>query len=182
MLPLGTAAPSFDLPAANPLTAGSDRNTLGMFADAKALVIAFTCNHCPYAVAVEPGLIALANAWQPKGVAFVAINSNDAVAYPADDFASMSRRAEEQSFPFPYLFDESQEVARAFGAACTPDFYFFDGERRLAYRGRIHDGRPGKDATTSDLSDAIELLLDGGSIPADQVPSMGCNIKWRVPA
>ena len=183
MLPLGTAAPDFDLPAANPEAdgRGGARRTLADFADAEALVVVFTCNHCPYAQAVEDRLIALAR--DVDGVAVVAINPNDPTRYPDDSFEAMAARSRAHDYPFPYLFDETQAVARAYDAACTPDFYLFDGgadgARRLVYRGRLDDGRPGQEPTTHELRDAIGQLLATGEVTVEQVPSMGCSIKWR---
>ena len=181
MLPLGIEAPAFDLPAANPDVdaRGDARRSLADYADAEALLVVFTCNHCPYAVAVEDTLIALARDIAPRGVATVAISSNDAETYPADSFEHMATRAAEKAYPFPYLYDESQAVARAYDAACTPDFYLFDRDRRLVYRGRLDDGRPGREPTTTDLRDAIEDVLATGTVTGEQIPSMGCNIKWR---
>ena len=179
MLPLGTPAPAFSLPVAggaSPFVPElGDRLALGDLAAAQALVVLFTCNHCPYAVAVEERTQALARA--RPGVAFVAISSNDADAYPQDGFAAMAERAAD--WPYPYLYDASQAVARAYDAACTPDYYLFDGDRRLVYRGRLDDGRPGGDATTTDLADAIDELLRTGAVTGAQAPSMGCSIKWR---
>lgn len=180
-MPLGTAAPAFDLPAANPEVDqyGGDARSLGDYADAEALVVFFTCNHCPYAVAVEDRVIDLAKKTISQGIRFIAICSNDAENYPEDSFENMAVRAKEKDFPFPYLHDESQEVARAYDAACTPDFYLFDKERTLVYRGRLDDGRPGQEATTSDFKDAIRGLLETGAVTGEQLPSMGCNIKWK---
>ena len=144
------------------------------------LVVVFTCNHCPYAVSVEDRLIEQARAWLAEGVGVVAISSNDAEAYPADSFENMAERAREKGFPFPYLYDETQAAARAYDAACTPDFYLFDEERRLVYRGRLDDGRPGKAPTTRDLDDAVRQLLAGGAVAGEQAPSVGCNVKWRT--
>ena len=179
MLPLGTAAPDFSLPAANPDVAGATVALADVAEGARGLVVVFTCNHCPYAVHIEPRLVALARAWAESGVATVAISSNDAEAYPADGFEEMAERAAREGYPFPYLYDESQETARAYGAACTPDLYLFDAARRLVYRGRLDDGRPGREPTTSDLDDAVRALLDGREPAADQAPSIGCSIKWR---
>ena len=178
MLPLGTAAPPFRLPAANPDVMGETVSLDDVAADGPFVVV-FTCNHCPYAVHVEDRLVEQARAWAGRGVATVAVSSNDAAAYPADSFENMAGRAAEKAFPFPYLYDETQEVARAYDAACTPDFYLFDGARRLVYRGRLDDGRPGRDPTTADLDDAVRELVETGAVASEQVPSMGCNIKWR---
>ena len=178
MLSLGTAAPPFRLPAANPDVAGETVSLDDVAADGP-LVVVFTCNHCPYAVHVEDRLIRQARDWAGRGVRTVAISSNDAEAYPADSFENMAERAAEEDFPFPYLYDETQEVARAYDAACTPDFYLFDADRRLVYRGRLDDGRPGREPTTTDLDDAVSELLETGAVTVQQAPSMGCNIKWR---
>ncbi|NNF57782.1 MAG: thioredoxin family protein [Rhodothermaceae bacterium] len=182
MLPLGTEAPAFDLPAANPDVdnRAEGRRSLADYADANALLVVFTCNHCPYAVAVEDRVIALAREMAPCGVATVAISSNDVETYPADSFDNMAARAAQKGYSFPYLYDESQAVAQAYDAACTPDFYLFDRDRRLVYRGRLDDGRPGREPTTTDLRDAIEQLLSEGAVTGEQIPSMGCNIKWKT--
>ena len=182
MLPLGTEAPAFDLPVANPSVddvRGEAFRSLGDYPDAQALVVVFTCNHCPYVIAVEDRMIALAHEFTARGVQFVAVCSNDAETHPADSFENMAVRAEEKSYPFPYLHDESQEVARAYAAACTPDFYVFGSDRRLVYRGRLDDGTPGREPTTTDLRDALNELLDTGEVTMQQIPSMGCNIKWK---
>lgn len=185
MLPLGTEAPAFRLPAANPDRAGGDAVALDDVArgegGARPFVVVFTCNHCPYAVSVEGRLVEQARRWQAQGLGVVAVSSNDAEAYPADSFGAMAERAAERDLPFPYLYDESQDVARAYDAACTPDFYLFGADRRLVYRGRLDDGRPGHPPTTSDLDDAVQELRQSGRVTAPQVPSMGCNVKWRAP-
>ena len=177
MLDLGTAMPGFRLPAVNPSVAGAEvgRDDL----DGQPVVVVFTCNHCPYAVHVEPRLIEQARLWQARGVAVVAISSNDVAAYPQDGPEAMAERAERLAYPFPYLYDGTQSVARDFDAACTPDFYLFDAGHRLVYRGRLDDGRPGTTPRTSDLGDAVGQLLDDGTVTVAQIPSMGCNIKWR---
>ena len=162
-IPLGTAAPTFRLPVANPAADGRDGDTRSLddYADAPALLVAFICNHCPYVHEIEPRLIALAKEKAPGGLQVVAISSNDARQYPADSFENMAARAEAQGYPFPYLYDETQEVARAYQAACTPDFFLFDGDRRLVYAGRMDDGRPtrpsrdGQHVTTHELADAV---------------------------
>ncbi len=182
MMDLETEAPEFDLPVANP--GADDRSgetrSLDDYADVEALVVVFTCNHCPYAKEVEPRLIDLARDYEERGVAVVAICSNDAQQYPEDSFESMAERAREKNYPFPYLRDESQEVARAYGAECTPDFYVFDGDHKLVYRGRLDDGKPSTDEVTSrELRTALDQLLDEGVVTVDQIPSMGCNIKWK---
>lgn len=148
------------------------------FSAAKVLVVVFTCNHCPYAIAVRDRLRKLAVDFQDQGVQFVAINSNDAEGYPEDSFEEMKK--EENGYPFPYLFDESQEVAREFGAVCTPDIFVYDGERKLAYRGRFDDNWQNPDKVTrEDLREALEALLRGEKPSGDQISSMGCSIKWR---
>lgn len=182
MLPLGTQAPAFDLPVANPSVddvRDEASRSLKDYPEAKAFVVVFTCNHCPYVIAVEDRMIALARDFEPRGVQFLAICSNNAETHPADSFENMVIRAEEKSYPFPYLHDESQEVARAYAAACTPDFYLFGGDRRLVYRGRLDDGTPGREPTTTDLRDALNEFLESDAITMKQIPSMGCNIKWR---
>ena len=173
---VGTLAPAFSLP-------GTDGETwsLADFADAKALVVVFTCNHCPYAIASEDRLIALQRDYADRGVRLVAINPNDAVSHPGDSFEKMVERAEAKGFPFPYLRDESQEVARAYDAACTPDVFVFDADRRLVYNGRIDDSW--KDASAvqrQDLRQVLDRTLEGQPHGlAEVVPSMGCSIKWK---
>jgi peroxiredoxin len=173
-MPLLTPAPDFRL-------RGTDGATysLASFAGAELLVVVFTCNHCPYAIASEDRLIALQNVFAER-VRFVLINPNDAAAYPEDSFDAMVRRAREKRFPFPYLRDETQETARAYDAACTPDIFVFDAGRRLRYNGRIDDDwqRPER-ATRHDLRTVLDNLLAGRAIGIDPVPSMGCSIKWR---
>lgn len=182
MLELGIQAPLFDLPAANPDVNhdSGPRRSLDDFAEAEVLVVVFTCNHCPYAKHVENALIRTALTYAERGVAFVAISSNDPDQYGEDSFESMARRAREKSYPFPYLFDEKQEVARAYRAVCTPDFFVFDSDRKLAYRGRFDETRPGRgEATGTDLITGIDELLETGEVTIEQRPSMGCNIKWK---
>lgn len=174
-IPLGTSIFSFDLPSVDGKNYSPDS-----FKDAEILVVIFTCNHCPYAKAAWPLLIELYKKFRDKNVAFVAINPNDETAYPEDDFATMKIRAKEWGIPFPYLRDESQEVARLYDARCTPDVYVFDKGRRLAYRGRINDNwQDSSKVTRHDLASAIESLLSGGQPTQPQHPSMGCSIKWK---
>ncbi len=182
MTELGAEAPPFDLPAANPSVDDIARATrrLDDYADAEALVIVFTCNHCPYVLHVEDALLEVARVYQGRGVPFVGICANDAEHYPDDSFENMARRAQQKRYPFPYLHDESQEVARAYGAECTPDFFVYDRARRLVYRGRFDETRPGQGTPTGrDLRQALDQLLDTGAVTMEQYPSMGCNVKWR---
>jgi peroxiredoxin len=173
-LPLLTPAPDFSLPG----TDGA-RYSLASFADAELLVVVFTCNHCPYAIASEDRLIALQHRTAPRA-RFVLINPNDAVSYPDDSFANMRIRATEKRFPFPYLRDETQETARAYDAACTPDIFVFDAARLLRYNGRVDDNwqDPAR-VTRHDLRIVLDDLLAGSDVSIDPVPSMGCSIKWK---
>ncbi|MBR9976599.1 MAG: thioredoxin family protein [Bacteroidetes bacterium] len=174
-MPVGTDMPPFELK-------GVDGNTWTpeSFADARILVVVFTCNHCPYAKASEDRLIALQKDFSDRGVRFVLINSNDAVRYTDDSFENMVRRAKEKNYPFPYLFDETQEVAKAYDAACTPDIFVFDKERKLRYNGRIDDNwQNPEQVTREDLRTVLEDLLAGRDISIDPQPSMGCSIKWK---
>ena len=174
-MPAGTPAPDFSLP-------GTDGNeySLGSFSHAEILVLVFTCNHCPYAVASEDRLIELQNRHAPR-VQFVCINSNDAARYPEDSFDEMKRRARDKQFPFPYLHDETQDVARNYDAACTPDIFVLDASRRLRYNGRIDDNwKDPSSVTRHDLDTVIRDLLEGRDVSVDPVPSMGCSIKWKA--
>jgi peroxiredoxin len=176
MLPLGTKAPDFRLPDTSGKTV-----SLAEFANAPALVVVFMCNHCPYVKHIRNGLAQLARDYASRGVAVVGISSNDAVNYPADSPSKMAEEAKSAGYIFPYLFDETQEVAKAYRAACTPDFYLFDQEHRLVYRGQMDDSRPGNNVpvTGKDLRAALDALLAGKPASPQQKPSMGCNIKWR---
>lgn len=176
MLPLGTRAPEFVLPD----PAGVEMGLEAIAAGCDALVVAFICNHCPYVKLIADRFAELGNEWQRNGVAVVAINSNDADAHPDDSPAAMAEEVELRGYRFPYLFDGSQQVARAYRAACTPDFYVFGSDRRLAYRGRFDSARPGngEQVTGADLVAAVAAAAAGTQI-AEQLPSMGCNIKWR---
>lgn len=174
-LPLGASAPDFSLPGTDGKT-----YTLGSFSKANLLVIAFTCNHCPYALGVEDRLIRLAKTYQAKGAAFLAISANDAVKYPDDSFDNMKKRATAKAYPFPYLYDESQSTAKAYGAVCTPHLFVFDAKRHLAYEGRIDDNWKDEAAVKShDLRDALDALLAGKPAPRPQTNPMGCSIKWK---
>lgn len=176
MLPLGTEAPDFELPDPDGKTHRRDD-----FADAPALVVAFICNHCPYVVHIRKEWAKVAKELQDRGVAVVAIAANDVDAYPQDGPKGMAEEAREFGYTFPYLFDETQQVALAYRAACTPDFYVFDRDRKLAYRGQFDDSRPsgGGPVTGADLKAAVDAVLAGQPAPEDQRPSMGCNIKWK---
>jgi peroxiredoxin len=177
MLELGTQAPDFSLPDA----VTGRTVSLSEFHHAPALLVMFICNHCPYVRHVRGEVATIAREYAQKGVAIVAINANDPDRYPQDAPPAMRDEAETVGYTFPYLFDETQEVARAYMAACTPDFFLFDGERRLVYRGQLDNSRPGNEVpvTGRDLRDALDAVLDGGEVPADQVPSIGCSIKWK---
>lgn len=177
MLPLGTAAPDFALLD----TVSGKTRTLAELRGARGTLVMFICNHCPYVVHVNPELVRLARDYQPRAVGVVAISSNDAVGYPADAPERMTETARRLGYPFAYLHDSSQDVARAYDASCTPDFFLFDQDLRLVYRGRLDDSTPGngRPLTGADLRAAIEALLAGRELPSAQQPSMGCNIKWR---
>lgn len=177
MVPLGTLAPDFALPD---VVSGQTVRLAEAKSD-KATVVMFICNHCPYVKHVNGQLVALANNYQPKGVAFIAISSNDVENYPQDSPEKMKEAAETLGYPFPYLFDETQDVARAYDAACTPDFFIFDDQMKLVYRGQLDGSRPGNTVpvTGADVRSALDAVLAGESPAAVQVPSMGCNIKWK---
>lgn len=176
MLPLGTTAPDFSLP-----------NTDGKIVSlkelkvTKGLLVAFICNHCPFVIHIREQFAKFAREYQAKGIAVVAINSNDAAAYPADAPDKMKSEAEAAGYSFPYLFDETQSAAKAYRAACTPDLFLFDGSKRLVYRGQFDDSRPtnGIAVTGSHLRAACDAVLAGRTIEEGQRPSIGCNIKWR---
>lgn len=177
MLTLGTRLPDFTLTDA---VTGRPVSPVD-FADRRALLVMFICNHCPFVKHVLPELGRLAGTYLPKNVGIVAISSNDVDAYPADAPDEMRKLARSEGWTFPYAFDESQVVARAFQAACTPDFYLFDRSRKLVYRGQLDDSRPSNDipVTGRDLRGALDALLAGREAPTDQQPSIGCNIKWK---
>lgn len=177
MLPLGTKAPHFKL-----RDAVNDKEfSLDELKSDKATVVMFICNHCPYVKHVQKGLVELANDYIPKGVSFIAVNSNDVEKYPEDSPANMKTVALSLGYPFPYLFDETQKVARVYDAACTPDFYVFDAGLKLAYRGQMDDSRPGngKPVTGKHIREALDRVLKGEPVGEDQAPSIGCNIKWK---
>ena len=176
MLKLGTAAPPFRLPDAK-----GKSFDLADFSDAHALLVVFMCNHCPYVKHLARPLASFASDYAAKGLAVVGINSNDVENYPADSPAKMIEEAELQGYAFPYLLDESQEVAKAYRAACTPDFFLFDAERQLAYRGQFDASRPGNSLPIdgADLRAAADAVLSGQTPATEQTPSIGCNIKWK---
>jgi thiol-disulfide isomerase/thioredoxin len=178
MLTLGTKAPPFHLMD----TKSGKKISLEELKSMKATVIMFICNHCPYVKHVNPEIIRLAKDFIPRGVSFIAISSNDAIRYPDDGPEQMKIKALELGYPFPYLYDETQEVARAYDAACTPDFYLFDGRLQLVYRGRLDGAKPKNEIplTGKDLRNAIEAVLTGSPVTDKQYPSAGCNIKWKI--
>lgn len=177
MLALGTKAPDFSLPDFD-----GKLHTLNSFSTAKGLVVAFICNHCPFVKHVRTEFSRFARDYQSKGVAVVAINSNDIKAYPQDGPNGMKEEAIAAGYIFPYLLDESQTVAKAYQAACTPDFFLFDDQQRLVFRGQFDSSRPsnGQPVTGEDLRAATDALLQGNTVTQSQKPSIGCNIKWRV--
>ena len=176
MMPLGTMAPDFNLMD----TVSDKKLSLQDLKGANGTIIAFICNHCPFVVHVNPELSKLAKDYQEKGFRYIAISSNDVANYPLDAPHLMKEKAKEEGYIFPYLYDETQEVAKAYDAACTPDFYLFDSELNLAYRGQLDDSRPGNGIPVSgnDLRNAMDAILEGKEIDALQKPSIGCNIKW----
>jgi peroxiredoxin len=177
MLPLGTKAPDFSLPDTDGrIVSPAD------FADAPALLVMFICNHCPYVKHVAPELARLGKEYQARGAAIVAISANDVTTHPDDSPEKMALEKATRGYTFPYLYDETQKVAKAYRAACTPDFFLFDRERKLVYRGQLDDSRPGNDKPLDgrDLRAALDNLLAGKPIDPHQRPSMGCNIKWKA--
>lgn len=177
MLALGTKAPSFEL--RNAVT--DEFVKLKKIQGKKGTLVMFLCNHCPFVKHVNQGLVSLAQDYLPRQIGFVAISSNDIDNYPQDAPIFMKQVAEEEGYPFPYLYDETQEVARAYQASCTPDFFLFDASMKLVYRGQLDDSRPhnGIPVTGESLRSAIDALLEKKTIDPDQKPSLGCNIKWK---
>ena len=177
MLPLGTIAPDFTL---FDTVSGSEKSLQELQSD-KATVIMFICNHCPYVKLLNAELSRLANEYIAKGVSFLAISSNDVENYPQDSPELMKEHAKVEGYPFPYLYDETQDVAKAYDAACTPDFYIFDGTMKCVYRGQLDDARPGngKAVTGKDLRLALDAVMSGNPVAEKQIPSVGCNIKWK---
>lgn len=177
MLPLGTTAPDFNLLD----TVSGKTLNFSQIKGNKGTVVMFICNHCPFVKHVNGEIAQLAKDYKDKGFGFVAISSNDAVNYPQDGPGAMKQNAEENNYGFPYLCDESQEVAKAYDAACTPDFYVFDGDMKLVYRGQLDDSRPGNGipVTGKDIRNALDALRENREVSATQKPSIGCNIKWK---
>jgi peroxiredoxin len=177
MLPLGTSAPDFRLP-----DTGGKIVALADFKAAPALLVLFICNHCPYVKHIRSGLAAVGREYQQRGVAIVAISSNDAENYPEDNPEKMRQEAKAAGYVFPYLYDETQSVAQAYRAACTPDIFLFDKDRKLVYRGQFDDSRPsnGRPVTGRDLRAALDAVLAGKPVAPQQTASMGCNIKWKA--
>lgn len=177
MLELGTKAPDFRLK--DVITGGPV--SLSDFKGNQALLVMFICNHCPYVKNIKEGLVQYAQDYLPKDVGIVAISSNEVENYPEDSPGKMKEDAEKYGYPFPYLYDESQDVAKAYKAACTPDFFLFNERHELVYRGQFDDSRPKNDkpVTGKDLREATDRVLQNESVPEDQIPSIGCNIKWK---
>ncbi|MDX2046545.1 MAG: thioredoxin family protein [Chitinophagaceae bacterium] len=177
MVPLGKTASAFTLRD----TISNQNLSLQQLKGDKATLIMFICNHCPFVKHVNTELVKLCNDYQNKGIGFVAISSNDAIQYPDDSPLLMKETAKQLRYPFPYLYDETQDVAKAYDAACTPDFFIYDKELHLAYRGQLDDSRPGNDipVTGKDIRNALDCLIKGEPVPERQRPSIGCNIKWK---
>ena len=177
MLELGTTAPHFTLPD----TVSGKNLSVAELKGELATVVMFICNHCPYVIHVNSEIVKLANDYLPRGVAFIAISSNNIVTHPQDSPEKMKEVAAREKYPFPYLYDESQQVAQDYDAACTPDFYIFDKELKLVYRGQLDDSRPSNKLplTGKDMRDALENILASRKVSEMQRPSIGCNIKWK---
>ena len=177
MMPLGTIAPSFKLPD----TISGKSLSLSDLKGEKATLVMFICNHCPYVLYINEELVSIAEEYQPKGVSFIAISSNDVINYPQDHPELMKIQAERVGYTFPYLYDESQDVAKAYNAACTPDIFLFDENLKCVYRGQLDRSRPNNNIPVSgkDLRNALQALLSGLEISEEQIPSIGCNIKWK---
>lgn len=176
-IPLGYKAPNFKLPD----TVSGKSVTLDELKSDIATVIMFICNHCPYVKHINKALVQLADDYQPKGIKFIAISSNDVVKYPDDDPILMKEHAQKEGYPFPYLYDETQEVAKKYFAACTPDFSIFDKDLLCVYRGQLDDSRPGNNTVPNgkDIRNVLDSILSNQAVSAVQRPSIGCNIKWK---
>ncbi|MGB5417846.1 thioredoxin family protein [Algibacter sp.] len=178
MIPLGSKAPYFSLPDT---VSGAILN-LNSLKGEKGTVVMFICNHCPFVIHVNAEIVSMANAYEEKGIAFIAISSNDVARFPQDSPEKMKLFAKKENFPFPYLYDETQDVAKAYNAACTPDFYVFDNGLKLTYRGQIDDSRPGNGikVTGKELKHALDCLIENKNNTQIQKPSIGCSIKWKT--
>ena len=176
-LPPGSSAPEFSLPD----TVSGKEVSLQDFKGAKGVLLFFICNHCPYVKLIQAELAAIGREYMPKGIAMAAISANDISTHPDDGPETMKKEAERLGYPFPYLYDESQEVAKAYQAACTPDIFLFDGSRKLVYHGQLDEARPNKKipVTGADLRQALDALLAGQAVSPEQKASVGCNIKWK---
>lgn len=177
MLPLGTKAPDFSLMD----TKDNTTKSLNQLKGDNGTLVMFICNHCPFVIHVNEQLVQLANDYKAKGINCIAISSNDVVNYPQDGPDKMKIHAEANHYPFPYLYDETQDIAKAYDAACTPDFFLFNDNLKLVYAGQLDDSRPGKGipVTGKDLRKAMDALINGEAVNQNQKPSMGCNIKWK---
>ncbi len=178
MLPLGTKAPNFNLLD----TVSNTVLSLNQLKGEKATVIMFICNHCPFVIHVNPTLVTLANTYSRKEIGFIAISSNDVINYPQDSPEKMAIHAKKENYPFPYLYDETQETAKAYNAACTPDFFVFNANFELSYRGQLDNSRPGNGLPKDgqDLKHALDCLIENKENSSIQKPSIGCNIKWKI--
>lgn len=177
MIPLGTKAPAFNLIDA----VDGKYKSLDQLKSNKATVILFICNHCPFVKHIRRELVDLANDYMPNGISCIAINSNDVTKYPDDAPDKMKENAIEYAYPFPYLYDDTQEIAKAYHAECTPDFFIFDKELKCVYRGQLDDSRPGNQILVSgkDIRAALDAILSNRPVDSNQIPSQGCNIKWK---
>jgi thiol-disulfide isomerase/thioredoxin len=177
IIPLGFKAPAFELFD----TVSGKNTTLDELKGEKGTVIMFICNHCPFVIHIRPELIRLANDYLSKGIKFIAISSNDVTQYPEDSPEKMAELSKSENFPFPYLYDETQEIAKAYSAACTPDFSIFDKDLVCVYRGQLDDSRPGNEipVTGKDIRNALSCLIENKIVNTEQKPSLGCNIKWK---
>ena len=178
MIPLLSKAPAFELPD----TISGKTLSLKDLKGSEGTLIMFICNHCPFVIHINQQIVELANDYLPKGISFIAISSNDVENFPQDSPELMKKTAEENNYPFVYLYDESQQVAKAYDAACTPDFFIYNKNEELVYRGQLDDSRPGngKPLTGKDIRNALDCLLSSTEIDANQIPSIGCNIKWKM--